>query len=338
MSAGHPSPEPVDAPAEGRRDLLRWVGSVLGAVLCLAALVGVAAHFHLAGNSWTVALGAFSGHLMSLGPLGVVAWVVARRRAAAVLALALTAVVVAVLAPSYVGGPAGGGGPSLTVLTANVRLGEADADSLVAEVRRTQADVLLLQELTPELRDQLAARGIDSLLPHSLLDTGPGADGIGLWSRWPLTDQVRDHLTFPYLSARLELGDGLPRPTVLAFHAAGPWPQPADEWAQDLAALPGVLDRVAAAADGAPVLVGGDFNATWGNANFRALLRDGYQDSAEQLGAQWTATYPAGSAVPPLIGIDHLLVRGAGAESLRTVQIPGSDHRGLLVRVALPDS
>ena len=323
-------------PPRRRRGPVRWTATAAGVLLGLAALAGLAAHFHLAGTNRMVALGAFSGHLMTLAPLALLLLLAARRRVAALLAAALTVAVAVVVAPTYAGDPAEAAGPSLTVLTANVRLGEADAADLVAEVRRARADVVLLQELTPALRDRLAARGLDDLLPHSLVDAGPGADGIGLWSRFPLTDQQQEHLTFPYVSARLDLGPGRPAPTVLAFHAAGPWPQPADEWVRDMARLPGVLDRVATAAGGQPVLVGGDFNATWGNANFRGLLQDGYRDAAEQLGAQWTATYPADRAFPPLIGIDHLLVRGAGAQRLHTVEVSGSDHRGLVVRVALP--
>ena len=133
------------------------------------------------------------------------------------------------------------------------------------------------------------------------------------------------------------MGDAQPTPTVLTVHAAGPWPQSADDWVRDMAKLPGVLREVATEADahGSPVLVGGDFNATWGNSQFRDLLQGGYRDAAEQLGDPWTATFPSGSVVPPLIGIDHLVLRSAGARSLETVEIPGSDHRGVVVHVAV---
>ncbi|WP_138758777.1 endonuclease/exonuclease/phosphatase family protein [Modestobacter altitudinis] len=314
------------------------MAGVLGTMLGLAATVGVLAHLYPSGSNRLVALSAFSSHLMALGPLAVVLLVLARRRLSALLAVALAAVSIVVLAPTYAGAGPVAAGPMLTVLTANVKLGEADPDGVMAAVRSAGADVVLLQELAPELRTRLAAEGLDQVLPHSVVEARPGADGIGLWSRYPLADPQRDRLTFPWVAARVVVGEGRPSATVLAFHAAGPWPQSADEWVRDMARLPGVLDRLAAGADehGSSVLVGGDFNATWGNAQFRALLQDGYRDSAEQLGRQWTATFPSGYAVPPLIGIDHLLVRGAAAQELRTVEIPGSDHRGLVVRVALP--
>jgi endonuclease/exonuclease/phosphatase (EEP) superfamily protein YafD len=98
-----------------------------------------------------------------------------------------------------------------------------------------------------------------------------------------------------------------------------------------------LLQETAAQADahGSVVLAGGDLDATYGNGQFRALLTGGYRDAAEQVGAGWTATYPAGSVVPPVVGIDHVLVRSAGVDAVCTVSLPRTDHRGLVVRVAL---
>ncbi|WP_369255621.1 endonuclease/exonuclease/phosphatase family protein [Geodermatophilus amargosae] len=322
----------------GRR--ARRAAGLAGALAGLAAGVGLVAHHHLSGSSSLVAVSAASTHLLALAPVSVALLAVGRRWIGAGLAAALTAAAVATLAPTYAGGPVDlPGGQPLTLLTANVRLGEADAEGLVDAVQRSGADVVSLQELTPPLRRQLEAAGLDELLPHSLVEASPGADGIGLWSRHPLTDETRhDELTFPAVSARIALPDGGPGPTVLGLHAAGPWPQAADDWVRDMAKLPALLQGLAREADehDSAVLVGGDFNATWGNAQFRGLLQDGYRDAAEQFGAPWTATFPAGTAVPPVIGIDHVLARGAGVQDLRTVTVPGSDHRGLLATVSLP--
>ncbi|GAB3196338.1 endonuclease/exonuclease/phosphatase family protein [Geodermatophilus arenarius] len=323
----------------GRRRARRVAG-LAGALAGLSAGIGLAAHHHLSGSSLLVALSAFSTHLLALAPVSAALLVAGRRWIGAGLAAALTVAAVAAVAPTYAGDPVEApGGQPLTLLTANVRLGEADAEGLVALVERSGADVVSLQELTPSLRRQLEAAGLDELLPHSVVLAAPGADGIGLWSRSPLTDETRhDELTFPAVSARVGLADGQPGPTVLGVHAAGPWPQAADDWVRDLAKLPALLQRLGQEADehDSAVLVGGDFNATWGNAQFRGLLQDGYRDAAEQLGARWTATFPAGAAIPPVIGIDHVLVRGAGARDLRTVTVPGSDHRGVLTTVTLP--
>jgi endonuclease/exonuclease/phosphatase (EEP) superfamily protein YafD len=87
---------------------------------------------------------------------------------------------------------------------------------------------------------------------------------------------------------------------------------------------------------GRTVLVGGDFNATTDDAQFRGILATGYADAAQQAGAGFTPTWPADRWFPPLIAIDHVLTRGAVARSVDSVRIPGSDHRALVVDVRIP--
>ena len=67
-------------------------------------------------------------------------------------------------------------------------------------------------------------------------------------------------------------------------------------------------------------------------AQFRRLLTHGYADAARQAGAGYLASYPTDRWYGPVIGIDHVLVRSAAATSVRTVDLPGSDHRGVLAR------
>jgi endonuclease/exonuclease/phosphatase (EEP) superfamily protein YafD len=117
------------------------------------------------------------------------------------------------------------------------------------------------------------------------------------------------------------------------LHLAGPVPDAA-HWSADIRRLPEVLNELPSAA---AVIVGGDFNATPDTTQFRSVLRAGFADAADQAGAGMTRTYPADSWLPPLIAIDHVLIKGgAVATAARTVSISGSDHRALLVAVALP--
>ena len=66
------------------------------------------------------------------------------------------------------------------------------------------------------------------------------------------------------------------------------------------------------------------------------LLQQGYGDAAAEAGAGLARTYPGRGRWPPVIGIDHVLVKHATAVSARTVTVPGADHRGLLATVAVP--
>ena len=98
----------------------------------------------------------------------VVVMAVLRQRGAALVAAVLAVVLVGVVAPRALGGPSkpdGAAGSELRVLSANMHYGNGSAEELVALARRTQADVVSVQELTPPLASALEAAGIEELLP-----------------------------------------------------------------------------------------------------------------------------------------------------------------------------
>jgi endonuclease/exonuclease/phosphatase (EEP) superfamily protein YafD len=61
-----------------------------------------------------------------------------------------------------------------------------------------------------------------------------------------------------------------------------------------------------------------------------------YHDAVEQAGPGTLLSYPVGATEPPLIAIDHVLVRNAEARSVRRMNVQASDHHGLLARIVLP--
>ncbi len=83
------------------------------------------------------------------------------------------------------------------------------------------------------------------------------------------------------------------------------------------------------------VVVSGDFNASYTQPQYRALLTDGYADTADQLGAGLVPTMPAARWYPAVTGIDRVITKGAVATDLERIDIVGSDHHGLLVDVRL---
>ena len=79
----------------------------------------------------------------------------------------------------------------------------------------------------------------------------------------------------------------------------------------------------------------GDFNAAWGHPGFRRLVRAGWRDAHRELGRGLTNSWPTDRRwAPPFVRLDHALV-GAEAEvvDVTDVDVPGSDHRGIVVRV-----
>lgn len=125
--------------------------------------------------------------------------------------------------------------------------------------------------------------------------------------------------------------------TLIAVH---PHPPTSDArpWRADHA----VVRRAAAAADG-PVVIAGDFNATVDHEPMRELQGRGFVDAAEQAKSGWQPTWPAademsllGIPVPSILAIDHVLLTDElVASDTESVTIQGTDHRALLVELAM---
>ena len=107
-------------------------------------------------------------------------------------------------------------------------------------------------------------------------------------------------------------------------------------WANGMAGAKAQLDNFAQAAGPGAVIVGGDYNSTPDMRQFRDLLTNGYNDAVGQTGAGFAPTYPSDTWYPPVITIDHVLTRNAEASSIKTIEMPGSDHRALLATIQVP--
>ena len=97
------------------------------------------------------------------------------------------------------------------------------------------------------------------MLPHNVVETGYAATGTGLWSRYPLARTEMGALTFRSMAARVTIPGVSTRPTLAALHLAGPVPD-ATMWGLDIDRVPAILNALP---KDAPVIVGGDFNATY---------------------------------------------------------------------------
>lgn len=310
--------------------------TALGLVPLAVAGWALASRYLPVGNHIVLLTAALAPYLMLGGPLAAVWLLASGRWIPAFVAVCVTIGSLTAMAPLYLRSSAAPAGSTVVrVLTANLRNGQADPVELVKSAR-AQADILAIQELTPRAVDHLSAAGLDAAFPYRWLEPRRGASGVGLWSRFPMHTTLRiDGYSMAFVSARIRVADVSTDPTVLVAHLPGPWPQPIDGWRNDIDRLPATLDRVAGATTGA-VVVAGDFNSTFDMRPFRDLLRNGYRDAAEQSGAGLRPTFPADQPVPPFIAIDHVLTYGCTATSVRTVAIPGSDHRGLVAAVTIP--
>jgi endonuclease/exonuclease/phosphatase (EEP) superfamily protein YafD len=222
----------------------------------------------------------------------------------------------------------------LAIVTSNLKFGSADPEALVSLVRDQDADVLCVQELTPEEAAALRDAGIRHLLPHRLLIAAPHSDGSGIYARYPVHAIGTGRLDAPGFgmahvavtvpaAGRVEIASVHPMPPTAASAV--------DEWTAGLEALP------RATPDGGLRVLAGDFNATLDHAELRDILDSGYVDAADAAGEGLVTTWPEGRVFPPPVTIDHVLADDrieVGAVSVH--DIPGSDHRAVSVELFLP--
>jgi endonuclease/exonuclease/phosphatase family metal-dependent hydrolase len=195
--------------------------------------------------------------------------------------------------------------------------------------------VLVTLELTEPAVERLAAAGLDEVLPQTELLPSRFTSGGGIHSRLPLTPRAPDRSRGFGDSPRatIEVPDAGPV-LVDAVHPLPPIvPDWTLQWRDALAALP------AAQPDVERRILAGDFNATLDHAPLRDVLGRGWVDAADAVGAGLVPTFnalPFGEPVPP-VTIDHVLVdRRTAVQDVRTVALPGSDHRMLVADLRLP--
>lgn len=284
----------------------------------------------------------------SFAPYGWVCWLVAvlvglasTRRRLVVLPLVVgLAVHSFLLLPYLPGAPSAVAGQRATVgvLELNLRFGLANTDKLAAEIDRRRPDVVVLAEVTDSTLKALNTKAWRTRMPYRLgtadADADPatgygGAGGTMVLSRFALTDLGRAQDTaFTNIAARVAMPE---HPFVIVgAHPANP-EHGLSRWLQDGQSLA----QLASAHTGEPMVVAGDLNATAEHLTLRELkARAGLTDTAT--GRGWHPTFPADTWYPPLIQIDHVLVSSAFTPTgLDTFTVPGADHRGLMVQLAV---
>lgn len=244
-------------------------------------------------------------------------------------------------------------GNVIRVLVYNIHAGKdaGGVDNLdrVAEiVRRTSADIVLLQEVDRGTQrsggvDQLAVlmqrTGLHGAFGKSLAYQG-GDYGIAVLSRWPIASTTTIPLVIdppqpraggsyePRVTLRAVIHGPRGDITVMNTHLDA---SRDDRWRrQEVARVLAVADSVTSV-----LLVGGDFNSTPESAEQESVRTRGLRDSWTTCGRSDSGfTYPADSGVKR---IDYLFFRqGTTCTRAEVVVTQASDHRPLLVHVVLP--
>ncbi len=275
-------------------------------------------------------------------PLGIAVTAAAVRRgrpgSAAVAGASTAALAVAVLPRALrrdrCAGPAAG--LPLRIGVANLLLGHASPEAVVALVCSERIDVLVTPELTPRAVTRLGVAGLGRLLPHHVLAPAAGGEGNGVWSRWALrpSGAAAGYPVGPHVAVQMP---GAGDVEVVAAHPAPPKAVHvrSGEWAAGLRALPRPRP-------GRRWILAGDLNATLDHALLREVLAGGWTDAAAAVGAGLRPTWgplAAGRAWPAVVAIDHVLVDDTVAvRSVAVRRLAGSDHRAIVAELVVPSS
>jgi endonuclease/exonuclease/phosphatase (EEP) superfamily protein YafD len=215
-------------------------------------------------------------------------------------------------------------------VTVNAWFASTAHAALIDWLTRSDADIIALQEVTPQWAQALEPLG--RTYPYRKLLTRDDPYGIALLSRWPLDDvQSVDFADDgkPSLVANVDVHGRKLR--VIALHTR--WPvMPELQVARDQA-----LQQAAALALTQPesTILLGDLNLTpYAPAFARLVAESGLRDALE--GEAWRPTWQAGFW-PLALPIDHVLVPPGSCVIAHDIGPDlGSDHRPLQVTLRLP--
>lgn len=227
----------------------------------------------------------------------------------------------------------------VVVLSWNLDPGARSVDASIEGIAAIEADLVALQELTPDVAAAIEAdERLARRYPYRILEPRAGSDGLGLLARQPLLVRGRESAP-PVLRAGWLLDNGTivdvldvhPRPPDVDW--LGPFPVGLDTRARDTA-LGAIADRVAAVQDPGLALVVGDLNATQGEpglAPLVSMLRDAHAAAGTGPGFTWRPRLLEGLGIG-VIRIDHVLAgsRLQPAATAVDCSLPG-DHCRLVV-------
>jgi vancomycin resistance protein VanJ len=314
-------------------------GPVLAALALLLAAV-MLRHAQIPNWGWNLGSLAetFLPWLGLLIPV-LLAGAVRRRSASALVALVLPAVVWLNLFGGVLSDKSGPGG-FLTVVSENVDSGNPDPAGTARDLAASGADVLALEELTPQAAGSYE-KALAKAYPYYTL-----AGTVGLWSKLPLSDtRPIDIIDYGPLADTKPADQKLAsnralRTTVATDHGpltvyvahlgsvrvnpkAGFWTASRDIGVQ-------ALGQAIAADPSERVLLLGDLNGTIDDRAFSditAQLQSAQDVAGDGFGFTWPASFP-------VLRIDQIMVRGVQPDSSWVLPANGSDHRPVEARIS----
>jgi vancomycin resistance protein VanJ len=219
----------------------------------------------------------------------------------------------------------------LRVLTYNINLAPPDITNIANDIRKIDADIVAIQELTFDTIDMLEVM-LSDLYPYRALHPVKGFHGQGILSKYPIVNDEFWNIYLGHQRAEIDINGEVITVYNLhpVHHLAGGFNVSLRTEEIDFA-----LNK--AKHDQTPILLMGDFNMTDQSADYQGITST-YQDSYKQVGFGMGTTFPAHIPfLPSLARIDYIFhskeFTALDAHVLRSTG--GSDHRPLVVTLAL---
>ena len=222
--------------------------------------------------------------------------------------------------------------PTIRLFDANVAQWNESMSGYITQLRSYRPEVLTMEETVPDDYTQLKAAGVLATLPYQYQITCCGSRGFIIASHYPLQHvKVSSYEGLQYLIRSTLV---LPNRTInfWVVHTTAPTNPGVGPWNQELDGIYAQLTSL----HPRPLLMVGDFNASWGSRGFRAILSTGLTDAAAARGDPFAFTWSQDLPIlPPIIRIDHVLTGGpVTVTEIQTHPGPGSDHRDITATVA----
>jgi endonuclease/exonuclease/phosphatase (EEP) superfamily protein YafD len=222
--------------------------------------------------------------------------------------------------------------PTVRLFDANVYQNNYSMAGYIKQLKSYRPEILTMEETMPGDYAQLKNAGVLATLPYQYQIECCGSRGFIIASHYPLKHVVVSSVEGEAYLIRTSLV--LPNRTINLWvvHTTAPTDPGVGVWNLE---LDGIYKQLETSRP-RPLLMVGDFNATWGNRGFRAILSTGLTDAAAARGDPfdftWSQLLPL---LPPIIRIDHVLTAGAiTVTTIATHPGPGSDHRDITATVA----
>lgn len=220
--------------------------------------------------------------------------------------------------------------PTLLLFSANLTYDNLSTGGIIDEIRRSDADVVLLQEFSRHWERALRRSPVANRYPHQVVaHRDHDVYGMAILSRFPLRRTRADYVRLsPLLSATIEVGGRSVR--IIDIHASPPVYN-FERYEEQVDGYSRILRDVRGRA-----IVAGDFNTSPFNRWMRWFDDRGLRGAHELLGHGLATTWPNGERKAPPIRLDHVRVSNR-VVPLRIAEGEGhgSDHKPLIVELAV---